>query len=79
MDELVPNVKQRFCVRHLYNNIRNKYHEKLLKEIIRKDAKSTYPRAWEREMNGMRLVNEDAFKSATLFSITCQMLFKCYS
>ncbi|XP_058776147.1 uncharacterized protein LOC131650454 [Vicia villosa] len=34
MDELLPNVEQRFRVRHLYNNFRKRYPGKMLKEII---------------------------------------------
>lgn len=57
MDELLPRVKQRFCVSHLYNNFRKKYPGKLLKEIIWKDAKSTYLQAWERQMKALKVVN----------------------
>lgn len=62
MDELLPNVEQRFCMRYLYNNFRNKYPKKLLNEIIWKAAKSTCPQAWKREMNGIRMVNKEYFK-----------------
>ncbi|XP_058776132.1 uncharacterized protein LOC131650439 [Vicia villosa] len=47
MDELLPNVEQRFCVRHLYNNFRKKYPGKLLKEIIWKAARATYLMSYE--------------------------------
>ncbi|XP_058768549.1 uncharacterized protein LOC131642290 [Vicia villosa] len=61
MDELLPNVEQRFCVRHLYNNFRKRYPGKMLKEIIWRAAKATYAQAWEREMKRMRLINEEAY------------------
>ncbi|XP_058765013.1 uncharacterized protein LOC131638472 [Vicia villosa] len=61
MDELLPNVEQRFCVRHLYNNFRKRYSGKILKEIIWRAAKTTYAQAWEREMKRMRLINEEAY------------------
>ncbi|XP_058747066.1 uncharacterized protein LOC131620058 [Vicia villosa] len=61
MDELLPNVEQRFCVRHLYNNFRKRFPGKLLKEVIWKAAKSTYAQAWETEMKRMRLANQEAY------------------
>ncbi|XP_058742069.1 uncharacterized protein LOC131614513 [Vicia villosa] len=45
MDELLPNVEQRLCVRHLYNNFRKRYPGKMLKEIIWRAAKATYAQA----------------------------------
>ncbi|CAL5186960.1 unnamed protein product [Lathyrus oleraceus] len=62
MDELLPGVEQRFCVRHLYNNFRKRFPRKKLKEIIWKTAKLTHSQSWEREMREMRDVNEEAFK-----------------
>ena len=62
MEELLPRVKQRFCVRHLYNNFRKRYPGKKLKEIIWKAAKSTYYQAWEREMKVMKELNGEAYK-----------------
>ncbi|XP_058725523.1 uncharacterized protein LOC131596801 [Vicia villosa] len=62
IDELLPGVDQRFCVRHLYSNFRKRYPGKQLKELMWKAAKATYPQAWEREMKEMRKINEEAFK-----------------
>ncbi|XP_058733729.1 uncharacterized protein LOC131605384 [Vicia villosa] len=59
MDELLPGVEQRFCVRHLYNNFRKKYPGKMLKDAIWKAARSTYVQAWEREMRSMRLISDE--------------------
>ncbi|XP_058726957.1 uncharacterized protein LOC131598362 [Vicia villosa] len=61
MDELLPGVEQRFCVRHLYNNFRKKYPGKMLKDAIWKAARSTYVQAWEREMRSMRLISDEAY------------------
>ncbi|XP_058758429.1 uncharacterized protein LOC131631679 [Vicia villosa] len=61
MDELLPGVEQRFCVRHLYNNFRKKFPGKMLKDAIWKAAKTTYVQAWEREMRAMRLINGEAY------------------
>ncbi|XP_058783466.1 uncharacterized protein LOC131658154 [Vicia villosa] len=61
MDELLPNVEQRFCVRHLYNNFRKRFPGKVYKELIWKVAKSTYVQAFEREMREIKQLNNDAF------------------
>ncbi|CAK8573255.1 unnamed protein product [Lathyrus sativus] len=62
IDEFLPGVDQRFCVRHLYSNFRKRFPGKHLKELMWRAAKSTYPQAWEREMKEMRKVNEEEFK-----------------
>jgi len=62
MEALLPDVEQRFCVRHLYNNFRKKYPGKKLKELMWKAAKATYFQAWEREMKEIRKVSEEAYK-----------------
>ncbi|XP_058742290.1 uncharacterized protein LOC131614751 [Vicia villosa] len=61
MDELLPGVEQRLCVRHLYNNFRKKYPGKMLKDAIWKAARSTYVQDWEREMRSMRLISDEAY------------------
>ena len=65
MEELLPTVEQRFCVRHLYNNFRKRFAGKKLKEIIWKTSKSTYYQAWEREMKVMKHINGEAYKHMT--------------
>ncbi|XP_012569048.1 uncharacterized protein [Cicer arietinum] len=62
MDELLPGVEQRFCVRHMYNNFRKIHPGKKLKELMWKATKSTYHQTWEREMKELRKVNEVAYK-----------------
>ncbi|CAK8544565.1 unnamed protein product [Lathyrus sativus] len=62
IDELLPKVDKRFCVRHLYSNFKKRFLGKHLKELMWRAAKATYPQAWEREMKKMRKVNEEAFK-----------------
>lgn len=62
MEELLPGVDQRFCVRHLYNNFRKRHPGKHLKEMMWRVAKATYPQQWEREMGEIRKVNEAAYK-----------------
>jgi hypothetical protein len=62
MEELLPGVEQRFCVRHLYNNFRKRFPGKKYKELMWKAAKASYPQAWEREMNEIKKLNGEAFK-----------------
>ncbi|XP_058784823.1 uncharacterized protein LOC131659683 [Vicia villosa] len=62
IEELLPGVDQRFCVRHLYSNFRKRFPGKQLKELMWRASKETYPQAWEREMREMRKVNEEAYK-----------------
>ncbi|XP_058757061.1 uncharacterized protein LOC131630284 [Vicia villosa] len=62
IEELLPGVDQRFCVRHLYSNFRKRFPGKQLKELMWRAAKATYPQAWDKEMREMRKVNEEAYK-----------------
>ncbi|WJX95630.1 hypothetical protein P8452_76924 [Trifolium repens] len=62
MEEFLPGVEHRFCVRHLYNNFRKRFPGKRLKELMWKAAKASYPQAWQREMKEIKAVNGDAFK-----------------
>ncbi|CAJ2636458.1 unnamed protein product [Trifolium pratense] len=62
MDELLPGVAHRFCVRHLYNNFKKKFPGKKLKELMWKAANATYVNAWHREMQEIKTINIEAFK-----------------
>jgi hypothetical protein len=62
MDELLPGVEQRFCVRHLCSNFRKKFPSKQLKEMMWKAAKASYTQAWEKIMREIRTINEEAKK-----------------
>ncbi|CAK8531321.1 unnamed protein product [Lathyrus sativus] len=57
IDELLPRVDKRFYVRHLYRNFTKRFPGKHLKELIWREAKETYPQAWERERKEMRKIN----------------------
>jgi len=50
MDELLEGVDQRFCVRHLYNNVRKRFPGKKLKELMWKASKATYDNAFKDAM-----------------------------
>ena len=62
IEELLGNVDHRFCVKHLYSNIRKKFHGLKLKELIRRDATANHVNAWEKIMLEIKGVNEEAFK-----------------
>ncbi|KAL2324721.1 hypothetical protein Fmac_023779 [Flemingia macrophylla] len=54
MSKLLPGVDQRFCVCHLYNNFRKIFPEKRMKELMWKAVTTTYPQAWEKEMQEIK-------------------------
>ncbi|XP_052736612.1 uncharacterized protein LOC108320266 [Vigna angularis] len=62
IQQLLPGVDQRFCVRHLYSNFRKKFPGKNLKQLMWRAATATHPQNWEREMRNIKDINEDAFK-----------------
>lgn len=62
MDELLPGVDQRFCVRHLYNNFRKKYPGKKLKELMWKAAKASHDNAFNDAMNEIKAISEGAYE-----------------
>ncbi|WVZ26613.1 hypothetical protein V8G54_005157 [Vigna mungo] len=62
IDELLPRVDQRFCVRHMYANFRKKYLGKNIKRLMWRAATATHPQTWEMEMRNIRALNEDAYK-----------------
>ncbi|XP_047167838.1 uncharacterized protein LOC124836707 [Vigna umbellata] len=62
LQELLPGVEQRFCVRHVYANFRKRFPGQILKCLLRKATSSTHPPAWEAVMREIKYVNPDAFK-----------------
>jgi hypothetical protein len=59
--ELLHDAEHRFCVRHLYNNFRKKYPGKKLKELMWRAAKLSYTTAFDREMNEIKKISEEAY------------------
>jgi len=57
IQELLPRVDQRFCVRHLYVNFHKQFPEKNLKHLMRMVAYSAYPQVWEKAMMKIKEVN----------------------
>ncbi|WVZ25187.1 hypothetical protein V8G54_003731 [Vigna mungo] len=62
VEDVIPGVAQRFCVRHLYANFRKKFPGKILKMLMWRAATTTHPQQWETEMRKMKAVNIDAFR-----------------
>ncbi|WVZ04151.1 hypothetical protein V8G54_024957 [Vigna mungo] len=62
LQSLLPDVDQRYCVRHIYSNFRKKFPGLNLRQLLWKAAVSTTPEACETVMRQMKEVNLDAFK-----------------
>ncbi|XP_022640537.1 uncharacterized protein LOC106770521 [Vigna radiata var. radiata] len=62
VQDVVPAIAQRFCVRHLYANFRKKFPRKNLKKLMWRAALATHPQQWENIMRSIKEVNEDAFR-----------------
>ncbi|KAF7802177.1 Sporozoite surface protein 2 [Senna tora] len=62
LEELLPRVNHRFCVRHMYNYSRKKFPSIHLKNLMWKAAKATFPQEWERAMLEIQKVNESAYQ-----------------
>jgi len=57
IQDLLPTVEHRFCMRHLYANFRKRFSGKKLKILMWKAARSTHPVAWERVMLTIKELN----------------------
>ncbi|XP_027907647.1 uncharacterized protein LOC114166966 [Vigna unguiculata] len=62
IQDLLPGVDQRFCVRHLYADFRKRFPGKNLKRLMWSAASATHPEAWEQEMRKIKEINVEAFK-----------------
>ncbi|XP_017428843.2 uncharacterized protein LOC108336910 [Vigna angularis] len=62
LQELLPGVENKFCVRHIYANFRKKFPGHILRRLLCKAASSTHPQAGETVMREIKDVNPDAFK-----------------
>ncbi|XP_047175589.1 uncharacterized protein LOC124843013 [Vigna umbellata] len=61
IQDLLPRVEQRFCVRHLYSNFKKKYPGKDLKCLMWRAATATYPQLWEAEMRKIKEINVELY------------------
>ncbi|XP_047162250.1 uncharacterized protein LOC124832159 [Vigna umbellata] len=62
LQELLPGVEQRFCVRHIYANFRKRFLGQIIKRLLWKATTLTHPQRWEVVMREIKEVNPDAFK-----------------
>ncbi|WVY90022.1 hypothetical protein V8G54_035536 [Vigna mungo] len=62
VQDVIPGVAQRFCVRNLYVKFRKQFPGKNLKRLMWRAATTTHPQQWETEMRHIKEVNEDVFK-----------------
>ncbi|XP_058783420.1 uncharacterized protein LOC131658103 [Vicia villosa] len=60
--DLGPNVEHRLCVKHLYGNWKKKYPGGHMKELLWQAARATVVPDWERAMQKIKDINEDAWK-----------------
>jgi hypothetical protein len=60
IQEISEHVEQRLCVKHLYSNWKKKYPGLELKETIWKAARATTIPSWQRAMQRMKDINEQA-------------------
>ncbi|KAL3533121.1 hypothetical protein ACH5RR_006642 [Cinchona calisaya] len=52
----------KFCVRHLYANFKLKFKDKKLRDILWAAARAYLPSQWERKMNELKAVDQEAHK-----------------
>ncbi|XP_058726237.1 uncharacterized protein LOC131597563 [Vicia villosa] len=60
--ELGPNVEHRLCVKHLYGNWKKKYPGGHMKQLLWQAVRATVVPDWERAMQKIKDINEDAWK-----------------
>ncbi|WVZ11151.1 hypothetical protein V8G54_015681 [Vigna mungo] len=68
VDDLLPGIAHRYCVRHLYANFRKKFPGKNLKKLMWRATLATHPQKWETEMRNIREVNQEAFRHLMAFA-----------
>ncbi|XP_014524462.1 uncharacterized protein LOC106780679 [Vigna radiata var. radiata] len=61
VQDLVPGITHKFCVRHLYANFKKKFPGKIIKKLMWRASMATHPQKWENEMRSIKEVNEDVF------------------
>ena len=62
IQDLLPTVEHRFCMRHLYVNFRKRFSGQILKILMWKAARSIHPTVWERMMLIIKELNIDTYK-----------------
>nr|XP_023912991.1 uncharacterized protein LOC112024601 [Quercus suber] len=62
METLFPFVKHRYCVKHIYNNFKVNHKDMELKSVLWRCANTTSAREFEREMDHLKSLDEEAWK-----------------
>ncbi|XP_075633372.1 uncharacterized protein LOC142605823 [Castanea sativa] len=62
MQTLFPTVEHRYCVKHIYNNFKVNHNGMELKSVLWRCAGTTSAREFEREMEHLKSLDEEAWK-----------------
>ena len=62
METLFPTIKHRYCVNHIYNNFKVNHKGMELKSVLWKCASTTSVREFERGMQYLKDLDEEAWK-----------------
>lgn len=65
METLFPTVEHRYCVKHVYNNFKVNYKGMELKSVLWRCAGTTSAREFERGMDHLKSLDEEAWKYLT--------------
>ncbi|XP_028771738.1 uncharacterized protein LOC114728961 [Neltuma alba] len=70
--ELLEGVEHRYCVRHLYANIKSRYGGgTVIRDLVIRAAKATYPPAWKELMKQLHNVSKEAHDHLMIFPPSC--------
>ena len=62
METLFPTVEHRYCVKHIYNNFKVNYKGMELKSVLWRCVGTTSAREFERGMDHLKSLDEEAWK-----------------
>ena len=62
METLFPTVEHRYCVKHIYNNFKVNHKGMELKSVLWRCASTTSTREFERGMDHLKSLDEQAWK-----------------
>ena len=62
METLFPTVEHRYCVKHIYNNFKVNHKGMELKSVLWRCASTTSAREFERGMDHLKSLDEQAWK-----------------
>ncbi|XP_075661677.1 uncharacterized protein LOC142631394 [Castanea sativa] len=62
METLFPTVEHKYCVKHIYNNFKVNHRDMELKSVLWRCAGTTSARKFERRMDHLKSLDEEAWK-----------------